>query len=196
MKEGGFIQVKSQILVIAVLATAFAGTIAGRLFCAATEFTRVVNAALSSVFLSGVTLDENMLQVLLNSRPLIVSFNLRYCVGLKKIELLNLQKIKSISIDKESENQCVKIQTPTLEHLFYSGDVSGESDVVEFNVSDRLGWFNIGKNQSLKILKIQHCYGTIKIDAPNLVSIEYEGCQIPELKFDRVNPSEALKNHS
>ncbi|KAM3356702.1 hypothetical protein P3S68_023416 [Capsicum galapagoense] len=64
------------------------------------------------------------------------------------------------------------------------------------NVSDRLGWFNIGKNQSLKILKIQNCYGTIKIDAPNLVSIEYEGCQIPELKFDRVNPSEALKNRS
>ncbi|KAG5573427.1 hypothetical protein H5410_063193 [Solanum commersonii] len=39
-----------------------------------------------------------MLQTLLNSCPLIVSFVLKHCWGLKNIELLNLQKIKSISI--------------------------------------------------------------------------------------------------
>lgn len=48
VKEGGFIQVKSQILVTAVLATGLAKIVADYLFCASMEFARVVNVALNS----------------------------------------------------------------------------------------------------------------------------------------------------
>ncbi|KAG5588588.1 hypothetical protein H5410_049022 [Solanum commersonii] len=81
--------------------------------------------------LNGVNLDENMLQTLLNSCPLIVTFNFKYCSGLEKIELLNLRKIKSVSIRTHRQiNQLVKIQAPTLEHLSYTG-LSKELEVVE-----------------------------------------------------------------
>ncbi|PHT39084.1 hypothetical protein CQW23_22657 [Capsicum baccatum] len=168
--------------------------------------------------LSHVTLDEDMLQALLNSCPLIVSFILEYCSGLKKIELLNLQKIKSVSV-KVHKSQRLKIQAQTLEHLFYSG-FSKEVDVVEcqnlkslelsgvyisdgslqrlisrsqfleslmiVNVSNwGLGRFNICKSRSLKMLKLKKCDDIKKIDATNLVSIEYEGFQIPKLKLGR-----------
>ncbi|KAG5587521.1 hypothetical protein H5410_047955 [Solanum commersonii] len=79
----------------------------------------VVNCnSLRLLSLSYVTLGEKMLQTLLNSCPLIVSFVCDYCDGLEKIELVNLQNIKSISIWK-GRNQHVKIQAPTLEHLSY-----------------------------------------------------------------------------
>ncbi|WMV47468.1 hypothetical protein MTR67_040853 [Solanum verrucosum] len=79
----------------------------------------VVNCnSLRLLSLSYVTLGEKMLQTLLNSCPLIVSFVCDYCDGLEKIELVNLQNIKSISIWK-GRNQQVKIQAPTLEHLSY-----------------------------------------------------------------------------
>ncbi|KAK4732754.1 hypothetical protein R3W88_025742 [Solanum pinnatisectum] len=54
--------------------------------------------SLRNLSLNEVNLDENMLQPLLNSCPLIVTFNFKYCSGLEKIELLNLRKIKSVSI--------------------------------------------------------------------------------------------------
>ncbi|KAG5587527.1 hypothetical protein H5410_047961 [Solanum commersonii] len=43
---------------------------------------------------------------------------LERCHGLEKIELLNLQRIKSVTI-KTSTNQHIKIEAPTLEHLYY-----------------------------------------------------------------------------
>ncbi|KAF3653662.1 hypothetical protein T459_07568 [Capsicum annuum] len=90
----------------------------------------VVNCnSLRKLSLSDVKLDENMLQTLLNGCPMIVSFILKCCSGLKKIELLNLQKIRSVSI-KTHKMQRLNIQAPTLEHLFYSG-FSEELDVVE-----------------------------------------------------------------
>uniref|UniRef100_M1DHP2 F-box/LRR-repeat protein 15/At3g58940/PEG3-like LRR domain-containing protein n=1 Tax=Solanum tuberosum TaxID=4113 RepID=M1DHP2_SOLTU len=89
-----------------------------------------------------------MLQTLLNSCPLIVTFNLEYCSVLKKIELLNLQKIKSVSM-RMCRYQRVKIEAPTLEHLFLSG------------FEDEYPMLDI-------------------IDAPNLVSLEYLGNQIPK----------------
>jgi len=58
--------------------------------------------SLRKLSLSHVNLDENMLQTLLNCCPLIVSFIFYYCWGLKKVELLNLQKIKSFSIKNET----------------------------------------------------------------------------------------------
>ncbi|KAG5587535.1 hypothetical protein H5410_047969 [Solanum commersonii] len=88
----------------------------------------VVNCkSLRNVFLSHVRLGKNMLQTLLNSCPLIVSFILQHCSG-------NLGKIKS---------------------------------------------------DSLKVLKIHQRGGTWEIDAPNLVSLDYVGNQIPELKIAR-----------
>lgn len=79
-----------------------------------------------------VHLDENMLQTLLSKCPLIVDFIIEYCFGLERIELLNLQNIKSVSLRKK-RNQCFKIQAPTLEHLFYSSisEYSLMSDIVE-----------------------------------------------------------------
>uniref|UniRef100_M0ZWY4 Isoform 2 of FBD-associated F-box protein n=1 Tax=Solanum tuberosum TaxID=4113 RepID=M0ZWY4_SOLTU len=102
----------------------------------------VVNRnSLIKLSLSYVKLDENMLQTLLNSCPLIVSFIFEYCSDLETIELVNLQKIKSVS---------------------------------------------------LKVLKIRFSGSIWEIDAPNLVSFEYMGNQIPELQI--VRESRQLKH--
>ncbi|XP_059310028.1 FBD-associated F-box protein At3g52670-like [Lycium ferocissimum] len=149
--------------------------------------------SLRKLSLIAVHLDENMLQTLLSSCPLIVSFILEYCDGLEKIELLNLQKIKSVSI-RTQQNRLVKIQAPTLENLTYSSYSSEEFDVVEcqnlksldishVTISDGFLQNLISRSQSLKMLKLQYCHGTGDIDSSNLVSLEYMGDQIPELKI-------------
>ncbi|KAM3249582.1 hypothetical protein P3L10_011352 [Capsicum annuum] len=159
----------------------------------------VVNCnSLRKLSLSYVTLDEIVLETLLNSCPFIVSFILRNCWGLKKIELVNLQKINLVSIGTTGENQRIKIRAPNLEHLSYTGRLLEGLDVhlisrsqfleslVLPNVSERvLGRFNICKSRSLKMLKLWNCDDITKIDATNLVSIEYAGFQIPELKLGR-----------
>ncbi|PHU22248.1 hypothetical protein BC332_07355 [Capsicum chinense] len=63
------------------------------------------------------------------SKTGVEKYDLKHCNELKKIELLNLLKIKSVSIFI-SHNQCVKIQASTLEHLAYFGD-SKESTVLD-----------------------------------------------------------------
>uniref|UniRef100_M1BML7 F-box family protein n=1 Tax=Solanum tuberosum TaxID=4113 RepID=M1BML7_SOLTU len=89
----------------------------------------VVNSnSLRKLSLSNVTLDENMLQTLLNSCPLIVSFIVENCSG------LNVLKIKA---------------------------------------------------DSLKVLKIIQYCNICNIDAPNLVSLDYKGYEIPELNIAR-----------
>ncbi|PHT32473.1 hypothetical protein CQW23_28810 [Capsicum baccatum] len=122
--------------------------------------------SLRKLSLSHISLDENVLQTLLSSCPLIVYFNLDDCRGLGKIELLNLQKIKSISIKevrnmhklKSLELKYVRISDGSLENL-------------------------ISRSQSLKVLMIQKCPGIGNIDSSNLVSLDYIGDQIPELKM-------------
>ncbi|WMV48220.1 hypothetical protein MTR67_041605 [Solanum verrucosum] len=97
--------------------------------------------SLRKLSLSHVTLNDNMLQTLLNSCPLIVTFNLEYCSVLEKIELLNLQKIKSVSM-RMCRYHRVKIKAPTLEHLFLSGfedeypmlDIIDAPNLVSLNV--------------------------------------------------------------
>ncbi|KAF3618939.1 putative F-box protein-like [Capsicum annuum] len=92
----------------------------------------VVNCnSLRKLSLSYVTLDEIVLETLLNSCPFIVSFILRNCWGLKKIELVNLQKINLVSIGTTGENQRIKIRAPNLEHLSYTGRLLEGLDVVE-----------------------------------------------------------------
>ncbi|WMV47119.1 hypothetical protein MTR67_040504 [Solanum verrucosum] len=93
--------------------------------------------SLRKISLSYVTLDENMLQTLLNSCPFIVSFILEYCSGLT----MKLIKIKS---------------------------------------------------DSLKVLKIHQYCGIWEIDAPDLVSLDYTGNEIPELNI--VRESSQLEN--
>ncbi|KAG5586981.1 hypothetical protein H5410_047415 [Solanum commersonii] len=96
---------------------------------------RVVNCnSLRKISLSDVTLDENMLQTLLNSCPLIVSFVLENCPGIKVVKI---------------------------------------------------------KLDSLKVLKIDQ-YCECDIDAPNLVSLDYTGTEIPE--FNIARESSQLKN--
>ncbi|KAF3634373.1 putative F-box protein-like [Capsicum annuum] len=154
--------------------------------------------SLRKLSLRCVSLDENVLQTLFNSCSLIVSFILKLCKGLEKIEVLNLQKIKSISI-KAFGNQRVKIKAPTLEHLSYSYEYSYRYerktlDDVECqslkslklkNVSLSDGCLNnlISRSEFLKVLKICYCEGIRDIDSSNLVSLKYTGFQIPELKM-------------
>ncbi|WMV47118.1 hypothetical protein MTR67_040503 [Solanum verrucosum] len=89
----------------------------------------VVNcSSLRKISLSNLTLDENMLQTLLNSCPFIVSFIVENCSG------MNVLKIKSAS---------------------------------------------------LKVLKIIQYCKICNIDAPNLVSLDYKGYEIPELNIAR-----------
>ncbi|XP_070030141.1 uncharacterized protein [Nicotiana sylvestris] len=154
--------------------------------------------SLRMLSLSRVSLDENMLQTLLNSCPLLVALILEYCPGLKKIELLNLQKIKSASI-RAKINQRVKVKAPTLEHNLKSLDLSyvrisngflphllSKSQFLErlklVNVP-RLEGFYICRSESLEVLYIRDCEGIWEIDAPNLVSLDYNGDQAPELKI-------------
>ncbi|KAM3199656.1 hypothetical protein P3L10_032016 [Capsicum annuum] len=158
--------------------------------------------SLRKLSLSDVWLDENFM-------------------GLRKIELLHLQKIKLISIVTIG-NHLVKIQAPTLEHLSFSNYSSENLDIVEcqnlkslelseVEISD--GFFDnlISKSQSLKVLKIQYCSGIREIDtsnlevlkivncsgirvidSSNLVSLEYIGAQIPQLK--KTSESSQLKH--
>nr|XP_016453074.1 PREDICTED: FBD-associated F-box protein At3g52670-like isoform X1 [Nicotiana tabacum]XP_016453075.1 PREDICTED: FBD-associated F-box protein At3g52670-like isoform X1 [Nicotiana tabacum]XP_016453076.1 PREDICTED: FBD-associated F-box protein At3g52670-like isoform X1 [Nicotiana tabacum]XP_016453077.1 PREDICTED: FBD-associated F-box protein At3g52670-like isoform X1 [Nicotiana tabacum]XP_016453078.1 PREDICTED: FBD-associated F-box protein At3g52670-like isoform X1 [Nicotiana tabacum]XP_0164530 len=128
--------------------------------------------SLRKLSLSYVRLDNNMLQTLLNSCPLIDTFILEYCPGLEKIELLNLQKIKSVSI-KTRGNQRVKIQAPTLERLFCCGalEESPMLDVVEYqnlkslelsgmNISDGFLQHLFSRSQSLESLILDNvCKG-------------------------------------
>ncbi|KAG5632952.1 hypothetical protein H5410_004669 [Solanum commersonii] len=130
--------------------------------------------------LTEVGLDDNMLRALLNCCPLIDDFIIEHCHLMTKIEL----------------NQSVTIQTPTLQHLSYFGCFREESpvlDIVECRNLKSLQLTDmriceIGKVQNLwesipKLLAIENCKGLQEIDAPNLVSLEYDGDQIPQLKI-------------
>ncbi|XP_004229313.1 putative F-box/LRR-repeat protein At5g02700 [Solanum lycopersicum] len=179
--------------------------------------------SLRKLSLSEVGLDDSMLRDLLNCCPLIDDFIIQHCRSLTKIELRNLQNIKSVSISC-CRNQSVKIQTPTLQHLSYFGCFREDSpvfDIVECrnlksleltdmrvsegflqrlistsqfleslaldNVSTRLERFKISGSPSLRFVAIENCKGLQEIDAPNLVSLEYDGDQIPELKIAKMS---------
>lgn len=75
---------------------------------------------LTTLCLSRVILDDNMLQTLLTSCPLIVNLLISRCTGLEKIEVRSLKKIRSLTIKITNTNHPVTIQAPTLEHLYYS----------------------------------------------------------------------------
>ncbi|XP_049347726.1 putative F-box/LRR-repeat protein At3g59170 [Solanum verrucosum] len=181
--------------------------------------TQVISChSLRKLSLTEVGLDDNMLRALLNCCPLIDDFIIEHCRLLTKIELRNLQNIKSVSISC-CKNQSVTIQTPTLQHLSYFGCFLEDSpvlDIVECRnlkslqlidmrisegflqclistsqflerltldyVSTRLERFKICGSPSVKFLAIENCKGLQEIDAPNLVSLEYDEDQIPELK--------------
>ncbi|XP_060181966.1 F-box/FBD/LRR-repeat protein At2g26030-like [Lycium barbarum] len=140
--------------------------------------------SLRKLSLSSVSLNENMLQTLLNSCPLIVSFILKYCSGFEKIELLNLQKIKSVSI-RPFINQRVKIHAPTIVHLSYCCYSLEKLDVVECQ--------NL---KSLDISDVILCNGFLQnliSRSPNLVSLEYKGHHAPEVKITKES---SLLKHS
>ncbi|XP_016513628.1 F-box protein At5g03100-like [Nicotiana tabacum] len=97
--------------------------------------------SLRELCLLGVRLDDNMLQTLVTTCPMIVSFSIKHCIGLKKIELQNLQKIKMVSIHIDKK-QPVEIQAPTLEHLVFCG------------LAEKSLMLDIGACQNLKSLKL------------------------------------------
>ncbi|KAF3620309.1 hypothetical protein FXO38_01383 [Capsicum annuum] len=69
----------------------------------------VVNCtSLRHLSLCHVSLDDNMFSALLKSCPLIDSFYLRGCVGLKKIDMSKLQNITSVSIWTISKHHILK----------------------------------------------------------------------------------------
>ncbi|KAH0683133.1 hypothetical protein KY290_021722 [Solanum tuberosum] len=152
--------------------------------------------SLRKLSLTRVKLDEYMLHTLLNCCPLIVNFIFEYCIGLEEIELLNLRKIKSVTIKTRTEpKQVVKIRAPTLEHLSYHGYLSENLDIIEcenlksldISYMEMSGFLQklISKSQLLNDLKIQYCKGEVEIDSSNLESIEYMGYEIPKLKIAR-----------
>ncbi|PHT39103.1 hypothetical protein CQW23_22676 [Capsicum baccatum] len=110
--------------------------------------------------------------------------------------VVNCPSLRKLSLIKNNINQHIKIQAPTLEHLSYSGYPLEELNIVECQNLKSLelshmyiydpSFYNlISRCQSLKVLKFQHCWCTGRIEAPNLVSLEYMGDQIPELKIAR-----------
>lgn len=91
------------------------------LHCDSSSSGGVVNCnSLRKLSLTRVNLGENTLQILLNSCRFIDTLILDSCPWLKKIEILNnLPKIKSVSIRHSDQLQLVKIEAPSLEHLYY-----------------------------------------------------------------------------
>uniref|UniRef100_M1DS32 ZF-HD homeobox protein n=1 Tax=Solanum tuberosum TaxID=4113 RepID=M1DS32_SOLTU len=109
-------------------------------------------------------------------------------------EVRNLQNIRSLHIMIEKK-QSVEIEAPTLEYLSYSSYSLDELDIVEYPNLESLELsgsfasrrFKIGRSKSLRVLKINNlrinnCQ-KIEVDAPNLVSLEYEGDYLPQLKL-------------
>ncbi|KAK4376627.1 hypothetical protein RND71_002923 [Anisodus tanguticus] len=82
---------------------------------------------------------------------------------------------------KSLKLSCVKISGGFLEHLT-SGCQFLESLMLDNVVSKGLTRFKFCRSQSLKKLEIRDCNGIALIDAPNLESLEYVGCQISVLK--------------
>ncbi|KAK4732759.1 hypothetical protein R3W88_025747 [Solanum pinnatisectum] len=141
--------------------------------CSLEFFSFTKCSSLRKLSLTKINLDENILQTLLNSCPLLVTFILERCSGLKKIELLNHQNIKLVSIKtKGKPKHLVKIQIQTLEHFSYYDLRKEELDVVEcqnlkslnisyVKISNGFLRDFISRSQSLKVLKIQNCDGVL-----------------------------------
>ncbi|MCD7456850.1 hypothetical protein HAX54_033333 [Datura stramonium] len=127
-------------------------------------------------FLPSVLLDDSMLQTLLISCPMIVSFTIKHCIGLEKIELRNLQKIKMVSVHMDKEPP-VEIQAPTLEQFFYCG------------LAEQTLKLEMGACQNLKSLKLS----CVKVSDGFLEHLT-SGCQFLEsLMLDNIFSKELKK---
>ncbi|KAF3679937.1 hypothetical protein FXO38_02518 [Capsicum annuum] len=145
--------------------------------------------SLRKLSLSDVWLDENVLQAIPNSCPLIVSL------------ILKTPTLEHLSFSNYSSENLDIVECQNLKSL----------ELSEVEISD--GFFDnlISKSQSLKVLKIQYCSGIREIDtsnlevlkivncsgirvidSSNLVSLEYIGAQIPQLK--KTSESSQLKH--
>ncbi|XP_049389880.1 FBD-associated F-box protein At3g52670-like [Solanum stenotomum] len=145
--------------------------------------TQVISChSLRKLSLTEVGLDDNMLRALLNCCPLIDDFIIEHCRLLTKIELRNLQNIKSVSISccKNQSLIDMRISEGFLQRLISTSQFL-ERLTLDY-VSTRLERFKICGSPSVKLLAIENCKGLQEIDAPNLVSLEYNGDEISELK--------------
>nr|XP_004247680.1 putative F-box/LRR-repeat protein At3g28410 [Solanum lycopersicum] len=181
--------------------------------CNMMHFNQVVTChSLRNLSLSLVLLDETILLTILNSCPFIVELSIGYCTWLKNIEIRNLPNIRSLVICNDEplkiqapslerlyysssylnklnivehknlktlDISCAEISDVYLNHLI-SIPYSLEKLILA-NIA--FGRFDICRSQSLKVLKIHNCKIIGEIDAPNLVSLEYKGIDIPQLKF-------------
>ncbi|OIS99377.1 f-boxlrr-repeat protein, partial [Nicotiana attenuata] len=82
---------------------------------------------------------------------------------------------------KSLELSCERISDGFLEHLIFRSQFL-ESLILN-SLSIGLESINLCGSQSIKFLKILACEGIREIDAPNLVTLEYMGSQIPKLKL-------------
>ncbi|XP_059285932.1 putative F-box/LRR-repeat protein At5g02700 [Lycium ferocissimum] len=100
------------------------------------------------------------------------------------LDIVECQNLKSLKLSH------MTISEGFLEHLISTSQFL-ESLLID-NVCGELERFNICGSQSLKVLGIQFCKDIGEIDASNLVSLEYMGSTIPELKIAK--ESGQLKN--
>uniref|UniRef100_M1C7H7 Cyclin-like F-box n=1 Tax=Solanum tuberosum TaxID=4113 RepID=M1C7H7_SOLTU len=116
------------------------------------------------------------------------------CRSLRKLSLSNVRldhnvlqtlNLKSLKLSHMSISQGF------LEHLI-STSQNLESLILDFVYGELHERFNICRSQSLKVLRIDGCKDIGEIDASNLVSFDYVGYEIPELKI--TNVSNQLKN--
>nr|XP_025888723.1 F-box/FBD/LRR-repeat protein At1g13570-like [Solanum lycopersicum] len=186
--------------------------------------------SLRKLSLCDVRLDHHVLQTLLSCCPLISNLEIKNCSLLTKIELRNLQNIKSFHISPTDETLSVKIQALPLEHLSIFEQIvafdiiecqnlkslelsllsiSQESlenliytsqnleSLILYYVSGELNErFNIRSSPSLKVLRIEGCNDIGEIDASNLVSFEYDGYEIPDLKIVNESPLQLKKSQA
>ncbi|KAA8527507.1 hypothetical protein F0562_034778 [Nyssa sinensis] len=162
--------------------------------------------SLQKLYLFDVRLDEQIIQTLISTCPLIESIDLIFCLGLNKYQISGLHKLKEISIFlfKESGFEMVDIDVPSLEKFVYVAtganvpctvNVAATPNMKKLHLScDRITDESfqelISKFPNLESLSIGCCHmlERIKISSPRLKRFALVHCdKLVEVKIDASN---------
>ncbi|KAG5587006.1 hypothetical protein H5410_047440 [Solanum commersonii] len=166
-----------------------------------------INIAISQDYLSflidkclGIALQNGVKDVrnLQKIRSLSIKKNIEQLVIFQAPTLQHLSYFSSYSLEELAIVECHNLKTLEVSFI-YAGFIErliSRSQFLESLILDRVAsrGVNICRSttESLRASKIQNCPNIGVIDAPNLVSLEYEGYGIPQLKFAK--ESSKLKN--